>query len=315
MVPATSSSEPDATSGGGLSRPLAVIIVTYNSAAVLPGLLNSLAAAIDGIRRVEIVVVDNASEDNSVSIAREHLIEIKVIETGRNGGYAAGINAGANAVGPEFDLLILNPDIRLSPDSARQLLKCLDDPKVGAVVPQIVGEDGRLRLSLRREPSLVTVWSEALFGGRLASRLGLGEMIAEQADGSAFDWATGAIVAISTHARHIVGSWDESFFLYSEEVDYFARLRRSGFKLVYTCYATVVHVGGDYQTNAFLTSLLVANRIRYYRRNHGGFATFLFRLGLIVGYAMRSVANPTHRSGLRTALTIGAVLPTAIPKD
>ena len=74
---------------------LSIVIVSYNSALVLPGLLDSLSAGLEGIKKYEIIVADNDSADNSVDIALAHAIRPKVIRMGRNAGYAAGINAAA----------------------------------------------------------------------------------------------------------------------------------------------------------------------------------------------------------------------------
>ena len=94
---------------------LSIIIVTYNSATVLSGLLDSLPAGLAGIKQFEIIVVDNDSADNSVDIALTHAVRPRVIRMGRNAGYAAAINAGAATAHPDADLLILNPDVRLLP--------------------------------------------------------------------------------------------------------------------------------------------------------------------------------------------------------
>ena len=80
---------------------LSIVIVTYNSAAVLPGLLDSLPAGLEGIKQFETIVVDNDSADNSVDIALAHPTRPRVIRMGRNAGYAAAINVGAATVRPE----------------------------------------------------------------------------------------------------------------------------------------------------------------------------------------------------------------------
>src|SRR5262245_63373037 len=87
--------------GSGLS----IVIVTYNSASVLPGLLDSLPAGVEGVEQFEIIVVDNDSADNSVDIALAHAIRPRVIRMGRNAGYAADINAEEATVSPDADLL------------------------------------------------------------------------------------------------------------------------------------------------------------------------------------------------------------------
>ena len=85
---------------------LSIIIVTYNSASVLPGLLDSLPTGLEGIKQFDIIVVDNDSTDKSVDIALGHAIGPRVIRMGRNAGYAAAINAAAATVRPDADLLI-----------------------------------------------------------------------------------------------------------------------------------------------------------------------------------------------------------------
>ena len=183
---------------------VSIIIVTYNSASVLPGLLDSLPAGLEGIKQFETIVVDNDSVDNSVDIALAHSIRPKIIRMGRNAGYAAAINAAAATVRPDADLLILNPDVRLLPGAASLLVDRLTDSSVGVAVPRIVGEDGTTRLSLRREPSLMTAWTDAMLGGRLAARIGTGEMIGDPAiydQRGLIEWATGAILAVAARAR------------------------------------------------------------------------------------------------------------------
>lgn len=284
---------------------LAAVIVTYNSAAVLPGLLDSLSQGFEGVPHREVIVVDNDSHDGSADLALAHPISAKVIRMGRNAGYAAAINAAAAQLSPDADLLILNPDIRLLRGCGRVLRERLSDPSVGIVVPQILDEDGSYATSLRREPSLVTGWSDALLGTRLAGRLGTGEIVDDPAlyrSGGRVEWATGAILAVSAATRCSVGDWDETFFLYSEEVDYLRRVRATGASVVYVPQAQAVHIGGEYHDNVFLTSLMTNNRIRYYRRHHNMVATALFRLSIIVGEAMRITLGPGHRAALRAAL-------------
>ena len=226
---------------------------------------------------------------------------------GRNAGYAAAINAAAATVGPDADLLILNPDVRLLPGAAGLLVDRLTDSSVGVAVPRILGEDGTTSWSLRREPSIMTALTDAILGGRLAARIGVGEMIGDPAmydREGLIEWATGAILLVAARARRVVGDWDESFFLYMEEVDYLRRVRECGFSIAYVPQAQAVHIGGEYNENPRLSALLCTNRIRYHRRHHGPLSTAAFRLSIIVGEGMRAVRGPPgHGAALRAALT------------
>ncbi|MDX0630737.1 glycosyltransferase [Sinorhizobium medicae] len=293
-------------------RPLSAVIVTYNSSAVLSELLDSLPAGLAGVDDYEVIVVDNASEDRSVDIALDHPIGVRVIKMARNAGYSAGINAAAEAIEPNRNLLVLNPDIRLYPGAARILNDLLSDTSVGIVVPQILDEDGSISRSIRREPSLKTVWADALVGSDIAGRFGLSETVFDRAlyrDGGQIEWAVGAILAIAARTRAIIGGWDEAFFLYSEEVDYQDRVRRAGLSIIYQSEARVVHIGGDFQSNPALCYLMSANRVRYYNGRHGALPATMFRLGVIAGEILRLPLGQRHRAAIRGAISAAARQP------
>lgn len=288
----------------GRRSALAVVTVTYNSAAVLPGLLDSLQTGLAGIAAVDVVIADNGSVDESIAIAMAHPIQPRIVRMGRNAGYAAGINAAAATIDKDADLLILNPDVRLRPGAAQKLMERLADRSVGIAVPKVFEEDGRLAWSLRREPSMLTAWTDALLGGVMASRLGTGEKIGNPRhyeNDALIEWAEGSILAVGADARAIVGEWDESFFLYSEEIDYMRRVRAAGKSIAYVPNAHAVHIGGDYQ-NPRLAALLAHNRIRYYRRHHGPVSTALFRLSIVLGEGLRAARGPAHRAAALIAL-------------
>jgi len=293
-------------SDGSKHKALAVITVAYNSANVLPGFLDSLPEGLAGIGHYEIIVADNASSDHSAELARMHPLRPRVIRTGWNGGYSAGINAALKTVATGTDILILNPDIRLLPGAARLLVNRLAQQSVGIAAPQILSEEHERVHSLRREPSVLGAWSDALLGGRLGGRLGLGEVLTDpQAyDASSIvDWASGAALAVKAEAFDRVGLWDESFFLYSEETEYCRRAREAGYTVAYEPAAKAVHIGGEYRTNSKLYGLTTTNRIRYYRRYHGALAAMAFQFAVVVGEAVRSACGTRPVSGLKAALS------------
>lgn len=291
--------------------PLAVVIVTYNSAAVLPQLLSSLQFGLVDVPDCDVIVVDNASSDDSVEIAAGHPLQPRIIETGRNGGYAAGINAALATVGSESDVLLLNPDIRVS----RSAISCLQHrlgPEIGVVAPRILNEDGTLSLSVRREPSLMAAWAEAILGGTLSARLDIGEVVSGTRvynRGGAVDWTTGAILMISGRARELVPQWDESFFLYSEEVDFMRRVRQAGLKIAYVPEAIATHIGGDTRANPFLFALCATNRVVDFARHHGRAATVLFHLAALVGEGIRCWRGPEHRAAFKALRTMSRTFP------
>ncbi len=277
---------------------IAVVVITWNSALVIEGLLQSvLNSRFNGSLRL--IVVDNASTDETLDIVRAGCPDVDLVQTGRNAGYAAGANAGIVRAADCDAVLLLNPDIRLEQDSIQVMFDELLASGAGIVVPRLADEFGRLRLSLRREPTVLRAWGEALLGGDRAGRYArLGEVETRAAvyeRPASADWATGAAMLISRECSQSVGSWDESFFLYSEETDFALRARDAGFGLRYTPRAGMVHFEGESHETSALFSLLTMNRVKLFRSRHGATRTAAFWSGVLVGELLR-LRRPTRRA-------------------
>jgi N-acetylglucosaminyl-diphospho-decaprenol L-rhamnosyltransferase len=279
-----------------------VAVVTFNSAEVLPGLLDSLPAACAGLDW-ELVVADNASSDAGLDLVAERAPDARVLRLGRNAGYAAGVNAAAAAPGDYRALLVTNPDVRLAPGAVGRMLQVLDLPVTGIVVPRLADADGRLVPTLRRRPTVLRALGEALLGGRRAGRWrALGEVVADPRAyhtlGQA-DWASGAVMLVSAACLRAVGPWDESFLLYSEETDFALRATDAGWRLRLAPDARGVHIGGEAHVSPFLWSLLTVNRVRLYARRHGRLRGGAFWAAVALNEALRALAGrPASRAAL-----------------
>ncbi|MGW3351237.1 glycosyltransferase family 2 protein [Nonomuraea rubra] len=276
-------------------RRAAVVIVTYNSADVLPGCLDSLPEGARGVELAGVVVADNASKDDSAAIAEK--AGATVVQVGRNAGYAAAVNAGIAAL--DLDRLdgvyVLNPDCRLRPGAIVPLLDALREPGRGIAVPYMVNPDGTLQPSLRRMPTVGRALVEAVVGGGLAGRIGtLGELVTDPrdyAEPGAYAWATGAAMLLSPRVIREVGPWDESFLLYSEETDFCLRAADLGYATWYEPASVIEHIGGDSGVNPMLASMLVVNKVRLYRRRHGPVRGTAYYLAVLAGEAVRALAG------------------------
>lgn len=291
---------------GGSETAVTLVVVTYNSASLLPELLASLPVACAGVPVVDVVVADNASTDGTLDLLRGR-DDVVAVPVGRNAGYAAGINAGVAAAAPRGPVLVLNPDIRLAPGSVKRLLDATNHGPVGITVPRLVDEAGNTMLSLRRDPSVTRVLGETVLGGERSGRIPwLGELVADPArydEPGAVDWATGAAMLITKECRDAVGEWDESFFLYSEETDYSIRARRAGFRVEYVPDATAVHIGGELEVSPRLWTICVLNKVRLYSRDHGRVRTAAFRAAVVLNEATRAAAGRERsRAALRALL-------------
>jgi len=285
---------------------VAVVVVTYNSADVLPQCLASLRnGGADGVDLTDVVVVDNASDDSTTEIAKAtDGLPVSVVQLIENVGYAAGLNAGVTTLRgrPPDAVMLVNPDCCLRPGALAALAGALRAPGRGIVAPRLVNPDGTLQPTLRRLPTVRGVFAESVLGGRIADRLGLGELIFT--DGpherpGPVAWATGAALLMSWSLLDRVGPWDESFLLYSEETEYILRAADHGWSTWYEPAAVVEHRGGESGTKPSLAALLTVNRVALFKRRHGVAAGYAYAAGVILGTAFRAAAGQsTARASL-----------------
>lgn len=276
---------------GATRETVAVVVVTYNSERLLADLIGSLGPGLDGVDW-HLTVADNASADGSVAAVRRLAPAATVVEMGRNGGYAAGINAAVAVAPPHDAVLVLNPDVRLTPGCVRTLLGTLRTPGTGIAVPLLVDGRGELILTMRREPTIRRILGDALIGaGRAGRYRPLGEVVTDERHYAVevrTDWAEGSTLLISAECWRRCAPWDESFFLYSEETDFALRARDAGFTTRFTPAARAVHLEGDSRVSAPLWTLLTLNRVRLYRRRHGVVTTAGFWGALLLREASRA---------------------------
>lgn len=284
-------------------RSVVAMVVTYNSTAVIDSLLATLDEGMAGCDW-RLVVVDSGSTDGSPDHVRAVRPDAEVVELGRNLGYAAGINAVLRRHPDAGAYLVLNPDVRLTPGSARQMVDALDRHGAGVTAPRELDGSGRLTFTMQREPTIRTAIATGALG-RLANRLGVGD---EVADASRYDrvtdaeWITGAILCISGECQREVGAWDESFFLYSEETDLCLRARDAGYRVVLVPTAAATHLQGDSRRSAALWGTLVVNKVRLYRRRHGVLRGAVFWLVVLVSEGVRAALGRDISKGAVRAL-------------
>lgn len=296
----------DPLPGGRRDVAVAVVVVTYNSEGLLGELLISLGDGLAGVPW-HLTVADNASADDSVATLRRLAPAATIVEMGRNAGYAAGINAAVRAAPPHSAILVLNPDVRLMPGCVARLLGALK-PGTGLAVPRLADRQGELIDSMRREPSVVRAWGDALLGARRAGRHpALGEVVTDRRryDAEAVtDWAEGSTLLISAQCWQRCGPWDESFFLYSEETDFALRARDAGLVTRYVPSARAVHLEGDSAQSPGLWTLVVLNRVRLFGRRNGRIRTGAFWAALVVREGTRAVlGRATSRAAFRALLS------------
>jgi N-acetylglucosaminyl-diphospho-decaprenol L-rhamnosyltransferase len=219
---------------------LRVVVVTWNSSAVLPGFLSSLATATTA--PYEVVVADNASPQGAPPVPAD----VRLLETGGNLGYGKGANLGASGTTAPV-LVVANPDVTWAPGSLDELLAALERwPRAGCVGPAIETTDGLLYPSARAFPSLGRGLGHAVFGPFWPSNPWTRSYRAEQ--GTPVEgptgWLSGSCMVLRREAWEQVGGFDPKYFMYCEDMDLCRRLAEAGWQNVYAPGAVITHVGG-----------------------------------------------------------------------
>lgn len=261
---------------------LTIILVTHNSAEVLDRCLRG----IDEGLRAQVVVVDNASRDQTLAVARQH--GVRVIGNRENLGYAPAANAGARAADQPY-LCFLNPDCSPSRDLFLQGLQALRSNARRCVAPVL--DEGKSGAICGRQPGYTRL---KLVADTVLTNYGDNWLCRWLQDwpgyhDSTWWWAHGACFFISRDFFLQLGGFDERFYLYMEDVDFGRRLSAAGGEVADLSFRLSHQRGTSCRVSAGRRlALLNLARIRYARENYG-LATAL-ALGLIAlpAWALRA---------------------------
>jgi GT2 family glycosyltransferase len=223
---------------------MAVVIVSYNTRELLRSCLASVVAE----DPEEVVVVDNASTDGSAQMVRDEFPKVSLLANEQNTGYGAAANQGFAACASDY-VLLLNSDTRLQPGALLPLTEYLDrHPRAAVVGPRLVEPDGTLQPSAYSFPTPFNLFLEesGLFRvGRLIPRVRNRYLRTWPHDyAREVPWVLGGVMAIRRRAFDQVGGFDETIFMYQEDIDLCYRLHQAGWQVHFAPVATVVHVGG-----------------------------------------------------------------------
>jgi O-antigen biosynthesis protein len=273
---------------------LSVIIVSYNVKYFLEQCLYSVEKAAQNID-AEIIVVDNASVDNSIAYLQERFPTVRYIASEQNLGFAKACNLGL-AQSSGSHILFLNPDTLLAEDTLSICLDFFDNhPDAGSLgVRMIDGSGAFLRESKRSFPSPVTSFYKLTGLARLfpySRRFGkyhLGYL--PEYENHEVDVLAGAFMLIRKAVLTKIGSFDETFFMYGEDVDLSYRIQKAGYKNYYIADTTIVHFKGESTKRGSLNyvKLFYQAMSLFVRKHYGGPKADLFTFSIHVAIGLRA---------------------------
>ena len=296
---------------------LSIIIVSWNVRDLLRACLVSLTkderrttkGAVESSSCVlapssEIIVIDNASADDSAAMVAAGFPAVRLIANLENAGFTRGNNQGL-AVARGRYVFFLNPDTEVVGDALAAMVAYLDaHPEVGALGPQLRYGDGSLQSSRRRFPTFVTALFESTPlawhwpANPWARRYRMedqGTGISDQGSGITpaqigqdVDWVVGAALMVRREVLVQIEGFDEGYFMYSEELDLCRRIKEAGWQIVYLPTAQIIHHEGKSsgQVVAARHIRFQTSKVRYFRKFHGSFQAEALRVFILASFAV-----------------------------
>jgi GT2 family glycosyltransferase len=256
------------------NRPLvSVVIVSWNAKRLLAECLESLRVGVyDG--PIEIVVVDNASSDDSAEMVRAGFPEVTLICNDANLGFARANNLGIALCKGDY-IALVNSDVHVLRECITRLVSyCEQHPQAGLVGPFIIGGDGKQQVSCRGEPTLWNMLCRALALDGVFRHSGwfngyyLGGW--DHQSTASVDILSGCFWLARRRALEEVGLLDETFFIYGEDMDWCKRFNAAQWGVVFVPEARAIHYGGGSSANAPVRFFVEKQKAdtQYWRKHH-----------------------------------------------
>jgi N-acetylglucosaminyl-diphospho-decaprenol L-rhamnosyltransferase len=258
----------------GPGMDLSVVTVSYNTRELLRECLASVFSTLGPRLRHEVIVVDNASSDDSVAMIRDSFPQVRVLANSENVGFAAGNNQGLEESSGRY-VILLNPDTVASPGALERMVALMEEQgDVGIVGPKLIYPDGEFQHSAFAFPTLPMIFLDffplhhRLLNSRLNGRYP--RALYEKGQPFPIDHPLGAALMIRRSVLDEVGSLDEGFFMYCEEIDWCMRIKRAGWRILCCPRAEIVHYVGQ-STAQFRDEMYVElhrSRYRLYQKHY-----------------------------------------------
>ncbi len=221
--------------------------MNYNTCEVTAACVESILQDTAGLK-IEIIIVDNQSSDNSVPYLRDRYPMIEVIQSPINGGFGYGNNIGFRQCQGEY-ILALNSDTEVSGAILRQAIDYMRvNPQIGILGPKMVYNDGRWQNSTLRHISLVTLfWLIFLPGPMVVHNRFMGDHRYGRLQHDQVQSVEAVMGSFMMMPRSIIkatGGFDMRFFMYSEEAELAHRVRKLGKEVIYYPHITIMHHSG-----------------------------------------------------------------------
>ena len=273
---------------------LSIIIVNYNTKKLLGNCIASILKDKSKLSS-EIIVIDNCSTDGSADFVAQNFPQVNLLLSEQNRGYSYACNLGLRQSKGDF-ICLLNADTEVETGALEKMMGFFQShPGAGAVGPKVLNEDGTLQSSCRNFPSLFRTFCENIFLwesirpnrilGTFLLRYWMHDKVRE------VDYVVGCCIMVKREVLDDTGFLDETFFMYSEEVDWCFRIRKAGWKIYFLPDAKIIHHKGKStdpeEPRMFIE--LHKSAIRFVRKHYPKWKNPIFKLIWQIGLLQRTV--------------------------
>ena len=251
-------------------KDIGIVIVTFNSEDYISNCLESILNS-DNVNNIgRIIIVDNNSSDNTLSLIRREFPDVSLITNETNLGYSKAVNIGMAQLNEKF-CLICNPDIELQKHSLNILLDLIkSDNSFGVVGGQQVYSNNSWQRSFGNMPGLKDSFYNLFFISTIKnfSNKIIFNFFKSKRILQSPGYLDGAALVVKNQTFKELNGFNEKYFFYSEEADFQFRLKRINKKVVYTSEAELMHIRGGSSTKIdnkflFFQDLLVKSKILF----------------------------------------------------
>lgn len=290
---------------------LDIVIVNWNAGDYLRECIQSMKNAITSSFELKnIVIVDNASSDNSLADVNVIDLPVKIIRNDSNVGFGKACNTGVWSCNSEY-LLILNPDTRLfsnSIDPVIQFMQKEENKEIGMVGVQIIGEDGNISRNCARFPTPIGSIYRSIGMDRLLPKIFKTHFMVEwdHKDSRVVDQIMGSFIILRRDLYEKLKGYDDDFFVYYEDLDLAYRGFKLGYKNYYLAEAQVYHKGGGTSDKIKATRLayILHSKLIYSKKHFGRAWYYLVLIATLIFEPIVRVLNSLFRGSLEQAKEI-----------
>ncbi len=267
---------------------LSIIILSFNTKELLASCLDSIYKNVKGIE-YEVIVVDNASYDGTVTYLKHNFKKVKLIENKENEGFAKGVNRGAEHAKGDI-ILFLNSDAKVEKNSGFvHALELLEKDKKAAIVGgKLLNVDGSIQRSFSSFYHVPQVLSMLFFGDKMETK---SHHVKSEKE---VDWVSGGFLFIKKDVFDRVKGFDEAFFMYIEDMELCFRVKKLGYKILFDPQASVIHIGQGSSNRSFAIKHIYKGLLYFYKK-HKSKAAYKS-----IGFLLRSKAYILIATGFLT---------------